>query len=302
MARPVSLRADARPASSALLDHAIGLIAGRMARPAGRNNSWGLGPLVILTSGDTTAGTTVAAALGGQAVAGVTFHDGGTFDREIAAAIEGDRLDRLAVELAASRLVVVDRIERIRREERQHALIHLFDVSSCAGTMWVVSLPPDPGKTLVPQLASRLSGGLVVQAPEPASAPTMRATPTLGRIVRAAARHHDVTPEAVVGPSRARTVAAARSLAMYLARQLTGRSLQSIGAACGGRDHTTVLHAVRTCGTRLAHDPALAADVQRITMSLCGGTRTAETCRGSVDSPVAHGRQTIRRRGRRRLA
>jgi len=46
-------------------------------------------------------------------------------------------------------------------------------------------------------------------------------------------------------PVRARSVARPRQLAMYLARELTGKSLPEIGRLFGDRDHTTVIHAIR---------------------------------------------------------
>jgi chromosomal replication initiator protein len=51
---------------------------------------------------------------------------------------------------------------------------------------------------------------------------------------------------------------------MYLARQLTELSLQQIGAYFGGRDHSTVLHAVRKVEHALVHDPALSGAVRRL--------------------------------------
>ena len=57
-------------------------------------------------------------------------------------------------------------------------------------------------------------------------------------------------------------------MAMYLARRLTPESLQSIGAAFGGRDHTTVLHGIRVTETRRARDPGVAADIDHLFQSL----------------------------------
>ena len=47
----------------------------------------------------------------------------------------------------------------------------------------------------------------------------------------------------------------ARGVAMYLARQLTDKSLDEVGRHYGGRDHTTVLHACRKTESLLAGDP-----------------------------------------------
>ena len=49
---------------------------------------------------------------------------------------------------------------------------------------------------------------------------------------------------------------------MYLSKQLTSRSLPEIGKKFGGRDHTTVIHAVKTIEALMANDRALAEDVE----------------------------------------
>jgi chromosomal replication initiator protein len=57
--------------------------------------------------------------------------------------------------------------------------------------------------------------------------------------------------------NRTKTVAFPRQIAMYLARQLTHASLAEVGRAFGGKDHTTVLHAVDKIQTLLQDDPKL---------------------------------------------
>jgi chromosomal replication initiator protein len=61
---------------------------------------------------------------------------------------------------------------------------------------------------------------------------------------------------------RARAVARPRQVAMYLCKQLTPRSLPEIGRKFGGRDHTTVMHAVKKVEELLAADRALAEDIE----------------------------------------
>jgi chromosomal replication initiator protein len=61
------------------------------------------------------------------------------------------------------------------------------------------------------------------------------------------------------GKRRHRTVANARQICMYLSRQLTSHSLGEIGGYFGGRDHTTVLHAVRNIELLRSQDPELHA-------------------------------------------
>jgi chromosomal replication initiator protein len=57
---------------------------------------------------------------------------------------------------------------------------------------------------------------------------------------------------------------------MWLAKQLTTRSLPDIGRRFGGRDHTTVLHAVRRIEALRAEDPVLSQDLETITRKLRG--------------------------------
>ena len=73
-------------------------------------------------------------------------------------------------------------------------------------------------------------------------------------IVAVVARYFNVTQAALRGPSRRRSLVHARSIASYLTRELTEESYTQIGHALGGRDHTTVMHAVRTIRKQLATD------------------------------------------------
>src|SRR5207249_11514021 len=68
----------------------------------------------------------------------------------------------------------------------------------------------------------------------------------------------------------ARAVARPRQVAMYLAKQLTTRSLPEIGRKFGGRDHTTVMHAVRKIEELTRTDPSLAEDVELLRRMLQG--------------------------------
>jgi chromosomal replication initiator protein len=60
---------------------------------------------------------------------------------------------------------------------------------------------------------------------------------------------------------RARVVARPRQVAMFLSKQLTQRSLPEIGRKFGGRDHTTVMHAVRKIEELKTTDSSFAEDV-----------------------------------------
>ena len=67
---------------------------------------------------------------------------------------------------------------------------------------------------------------------------------------------------------RLRAVARPRQIAMYLAKKMTACSLPEIGRQFGGRDHTTVMHAVRKVEDLLQNDAMTAEDVDRIEMNL----------------------------------
>jgi chromosomal replication initiator protein len=60
-----------------------------------------------------------------------------------------------------------------------------------------------------------------------------------------------VTIDQLCSSDRSRTLVEARQIAMYLCRELTDLSLPKIGAAFGGRDHTTVMHANKKIGQQM---------------------------------------------------
>ena len=64
-------------------------------------------------------------------------------------------------------------------------------------------------------------------------------------IQRVVAQHFNVPRNEMLSNRRTRTVVRPRQIAMYLSKIMTPRSLPEIGRRFGGRDHTTVLHAVR---------------------------------------------------------
>ncbi|WP_421725228.1 chromosomal replication initiator protein DnaA [Bauldia sp.] len=75
------------------------------------------------------------------------------------------------------------------------------------------------------------------------------------------ARHYNVSKADLLSSRRTRTIVRPRQIAMYLAKVLTPRSLPEIGRRFGGRDHTTVLHAVRKIEGMMAGDKTLADEI-----------------------------------------
>ncbi len=85
---------------------------------------------------------------------------------------------------------------------------------------------------------------------------------TIDEIQRRVAEHYNMRIADMTGARRARSVARPRQVAMYLAKQLTARSLPDIGKRFGNRDHTTVMHAVSKVTELINSDAAFAEDVE----------------------------------------
>jgi chromosomal replication initiator protein len=84
---------------------------------------------------------------------------------------------------------------------------------------------------------------------------------TIEEIQKRVAEHFAIRLADMHSPRRARAVARPRQVAMYLSKQLTSRSLPEIGRKFGGRDHTTVMHAVRKIEELRASDHSFAEDI-----------------------------------------
>ncbi|MGZ9107245.1 MAG: chromosomal replication initiator protein DnaA [Micavibrio sp.] len=93
---------------------------------------------------------------------------------------------------------------------------------------------------------------------------------TIDEIQRKVAEHYNIRLPDMHSARRARNVARPRQVAMYLAKQLTSRSLPEIGRKFGGRDHTTVMHAVRKVEELMRDDTQIAQDVEICRRALTG--------------------------------
>ena len=81
-------------------------------------------------------------------------------------------------------------------------------------------------------------------------------------IQRIVARHYNVSKTELLSNRRTRTIVKPRQVAMYLSKIMTPRSLPEIGRRFGGRDHTTVLHAVRKIEDLSGGDNTLAQELE----------------------------------------
>lgn len=93
---------------------------------------------------------------------------------------------------------------------------------------------------------------------------------TIEEIQKRVAEHFNIRISDMHSARRARAVARPRQVAMYLAKQLTARSLPEIGRKFGGRDHTTVMHAVRKVEELRATDSSFSDDVELLRRMLEG--------------------------------
>ena len=93
---------------------------------------------------------------------------------------------------------------------------------------------------------------------------------TVDEIQKAVSSYFDLSVEDIVSKRRTKTVVRPRHIAMYLAKTMTTRSLPDIGRRFGGRDHSTVIHAVTKISELLLSDAVLAEDVEAIRRALRG--------------------------------
>ena len=88
---------------------------------------------------------------------------------------------------------------------------------------------------------------------------------TSALVLATVAKYFDVSIEDMQSKSRTRTLTNARQVAMYLLRELTEMSLPRIGNDLGGRDHTTVMHAVRKVSAQMAERQTIFNQVTELT-------------------------------------
>ena len=91
---------------------------------------------------------------------------------------------------------------------------------------------------------------------------------TIDQIQKKVAEHFNVKISDMHSARRSRTVARPRQIAMFLSKNLTTRSLPEIGRKFGGRDHTTVIHAIKKIQELVKNDSSLSEDLEILTRSL----------------------------------
>ena len=87
---------------------------------------------------------------------------------------------------------------------------------------------------------------------------------TIEEIQKKVAEHFNIRITDMHSPRRSRSVARPRQIAMYLAKKMTTRSLPEIGRRFANRDHTTVIHAVKTITRLSEQDEEMKKNINQI--------------------------------------
>lgn len=90
----------------------------------------------------------------------------------------------------------------------------------------------------------------------------------IDKIQKKTAESFNIDPSEIVGKRRPANIAMARQIAMYLSRKLTTHSLQEIGRQFGGRDHGTVMHAIKVIGNAMENDENIKRKVDYLLKTL----------------------------------
>jgi chromosomal replication initiator protein len=99
-------------------------------------------------------------------------------------------------------------------------------------------------------------------------APAKNKELTTDAIKQMVAKQFNVSINDLTGKRRTQNIALARQVSMFLCRKHTARSFPEIGALFGGRDHSTVIHAIKSVNERINSDPVLKEQIEKIILLL----------------------------------
>jgi len=91
---------------------------------------------------------------------------------------------------------------------------------------------------------------------------------TIEEIVKKVSKISSVPEKEIVGKSRKMEIAQARQVSMFLSREILGKSLSGIGLYFGGRDHTTVMHAIKTISEKVDTDDVISNTISKLRTDL----------------------------------
>ncbi|MBO7414786.1 MAG: chromosomal replication initiator protein DnaA [Fibrobacter sp.] len=100
-------------------------------------------------------------------------------------------------------------------------------------------------------------------------APTLRRRVSLDAVLHAVSQHYEVPESKLTEPGRGtKEISKARQVAMFLMRECSSISLQSIGSRFGGKDHSTVVHAIKSVKKEMETDPSFARLIESLKNSI----------------------------------
>lgn len=149
-----------------------------------------------------------------------------------------------------------------------------------ASTQVIVQAPPSPPQSEAERIAEWVKRQRKLFPPLPAKPlwfsieeeiiPEEPRRPKIEEIQRAVAESYAITRVELCSRRRHASVVRPRQVAMYLAKTMTHQSLPEIGRRFGGRDHTTVLHAVRKMDALRKRDQKLDAEIVKVENLIAG--------------------------------
>jgi chromosomal replication initiator protein len=104
-------------------------------------------------------------------------------------------------------------------------------------------------------LRAQITVDLAAEALAPVAPPTDKPHPSPQAVLDAVAHYFDLTPETLPGKSRAKEIAEARHIAMYLLREDAHQRVTDVARLLGGRDHSTIIYGLRKIDQALTLDP-----------------------------------------------
>jgi hypothetical protein len=179
---------------------------------------------------------------------GITPHPDGPLARKLAAEQQASEPLVLARRLTTLEAVVAD-LQRTKAD-LERRILKLESASS-----------PPPAAV---DLAASTKLPAAAPPPIPSAPQRRRAKVDVADIIRVVAIHYQIRYFDMLSERRDKAIVRPRQIAMYLAKDLTSRSLPDIGRRFGDKDHTTVLHAATRIEEMMAGDPAFAAEVEAL--------------------------------------
>jgi chromosomal replication initiator protein len=166
----------------------------------------------------------------------------------------------LALPSPATRRAILDRLAKARGLALSKRTIH-----SLADSL-ATSVPALTSALLELEIEARASGKAIAprRVREYLTERDSAQRPNLRQIAALTAKHFGLTLSELKSPARRQSLVAGRGVAMYLARQLTDKSFEQIGAFFGGRDHTTVLHGCQKTERLISRDRAIRQAVAEV--------------------------------------